>query len=211
MLVCFLVNIPDVGLESFAVLSDGTPIDNPRHLNRGLAHLRRAQRKLSRRQRGSHRRRKAALLLAQAHRRICNQRANFHHKFSRWLVEHYGLIAVEDLKIKGLSRGMLARSVHDVGWSSFFAKVSYKAESAGRVLVKVDPRGTSQRCVCGALVPKTLRDRWHECPVCELSAPRDVVSAQVILQRARVGRSRRNVEDVVSCVPREAVAFQARE
>jgi len=38
-----------------------------------------------------------------------------------------------------------------------------------------------------------------------------VVSAQVILQRARIGRSRHNVEDVVSCVPREAVAFQATE
>ena len=200
----------DVGLESFAVLSDGTPIDNPRHLNRGLAHLRRAQRKLSRRQRGSQRRRRAAVLVAQAHRRIRNQRANFHHQLSRWLVEHYGLIAVEDLKIKGLSRGMLARSVHDAGWSSFFAMLLYKAASAGRELVKVDPRGTSQRCVSGAYVPKTLKDRWHECPVCGLSAPRDVVSAQVILQCARVGRSRRNVEDVVSCVPREAVAFRRR-
>ena len=66
-------------------------------------------------------------------------------------------------------------------------------------------------CVCGAAVPKTLAERWHECPVCGLSAPRNVVSAQVILERARIGRSRHNVEDVVSCVPREAVAFQATE
>ncbi|PYT73759.1 MAG: hypothetical protein DMG39_05685, partial [Acidobacteria bacterium] len=87
----------------------------------------------------------------------------------------------------------------------------YKAASAGRELVKVDPRGTSQVCVCGAAVPKTLAERWHECPACGLSAPRDVVSAQVILQRARIGRSRHNVEDVASCVPREAVAFQATE
>ena len=93
----------------------------------------------------------------------------------------------------------------------FLAKLSYKAASAGRELVKVDPRGTSQVCVCGGAVPKTLAERWHECPVCGLSAPRNVVSAQVILERARVGRSRHNVEDVVSCVPREAVAFQATE
>ena len=118
---------------------------------------------------------------------------------------------MEDLKIKGLARSMLARSVQDAGWNSFFAKLSYKAASAGRVLVKVDPRGSSQTCVCGAHVPKTLRDRWHACPACGLSALRDVVSAQVILQRARIGRSRRNVEDVVSRVPREAVAFQAAE
>ena len=200
----------DVGLDSFAALSDGSEIDNPRHLQRRLAHLRRAQRRLACRQRGSQRRRKAAVLVAQAHRRIRNQRASFHHEVSRWLVNRYGLIAVEDLNVKGLSRGMLARSVHDAGWSSFFAKLSYKAASAGRALVKVDPRGTSQRCVCGALVPKTLADRWHECPVCGLRAARDVVSAQVILQCARVGRSRRNVEEVISCVPREAVAFRRR-
>src|SRR5438067_1606873 len=126
-------------------------------------------------------------------------------------VERYGLIAVEDLNIKGLSRGILAGPVHDAGWNSFFAKLWYKAASAGRELVKVDPRGTSQVCVCGAAVPKTLAERWHECPACGLSAPRDVVSAQVILQRARIGRSRHNVEDVASCVPREAVAFQATE
>jgi len=201
----------DVGLDSFVALSNGQEIDNPRHLKRGLAHLRRAQRRLSRRKRGSQRRRKAAVLVAQAHRKIRNQRAAFHHDLSRRLVKRYGLIGVEDLNIKRLSRGILAGPVHDAGWNSFFAKLWYKAASAGRELVKVDARGTSQVCVCGAAVPKTLAERWHACPVCGLSAPRDVVSAQVILQRARIGRSRHNVEDVVSCVPREAVAFQATE
>jgi putative transposase len=201
----------DVGLDSFAVLSDGTEIDNPRQLKRGLAHLRRCQRRLSRRKRGSKRRRKAAVLVAKAHRKIRNQRAAFHHDVSRWLVDRYGVIAVEDLNVKGLSRGMLAQSVNDAAWNAFFQKLSYKAECAGRELVKVDPRGTSQSCVCGASVPKTLADRWHQCSACGLSAGRDVVSAQVILQRARIEPSRRNVEEVVSCVPREAVAFQATE
>jgi len=201
----------DVGLDSFAVLSDGTEVENPRHWKRGWTHLRRAPRRLSRRKRGSVRRRKAAVLVAQAHRQIRNQRAAFHHDVSRWLVNRYGVIAVEDLNIQGLSRGRLAGSVKDAGWNSWFAKIAYKAEYAGRELVTVDPRGTSQTCLCGASVPKTLPERWHECPACGLSVPRDVVSAQVILQRARMGRSRHNVADVVSCVPREAVAFQATE
>jgi transposase len=81
--------------------------------------------------------------------------------------------------------------------------------SCGRELVKVHPRETSQ--TCGAAVPKTLAERWHECPECGLSAPRDVVSAQVLLERARMGRSRHNLEDVVSCVRREAVALLATE
>jgi len=150
-------------------------------------------------------------MVANVHRKIRNQRAAFHHDVSRWLVNRYGSIAVEDLNLQGLSRGLLARSVNDAGWRSFFQKLSYKAECAGRDLVAVDPRGTSQTCVCGASVPKNLRDRWHECPACGLSGRRDVVSAQVILQRARIGRSGRNVEDVVSCVSREAIAFEATE
>jgi putative transposase len=201
----------DVGLDRFVTLSDGTAIDNPRHLAQGLARLRRAQRRLSRRKRGSQRRRKAAVLVAKAHRKIRNQRAAFHHEVSRWLVNRYGLIAIENWNIAGLSRGMLARSVHDAGWRSLFQKLSYKAACAGRDLVTVDPRGTSQTCVCGASVPKSLGDRWHACPACRWSAPRDVVSAQIILQRARIRRSGQNVEDVVSCVSREAVAFQATE
>ena len=74
-------------------------------------------------------------------------------------------------------------------------------------LVKVDPRGTSQTCTCGTSVEKKLKDRWHECPACGLSAARDVVSAQVILQRARIERSGRNVGVIVPSVLREAVCF----
>src|SRR5438874_6523114 len=58
--------------------------------------------------------------------------------------------------VQGLSRGMLSKAVQDASWASFLAKLAYKAEEAGRQLVKVDPRGTSQRCPCGARVPKKL-------------------------------------------------------
>jgi putative transposase len=129
-----------------------------------------------------------------------NQRADFQHKLSRKLVNKYGVIVVEDLNVKGLSAGMLAKSVHDAGWNSFTQMLSYKAECAGRELVKVDPRGTSQTCVCGVRVLKTLADRWHDCPACGLSASRDHVSAQVILSRVGNRPSSANVEDVVSCV-----------
>jgi putative transposase len=191
----------DVGLNTFAVLSDGTEIDNPLHLKSGAVHLRRCQRRLARRKRGSNRRRKARVLVAKANRKIRNQRSSFHHDVSRWIVDRFGVIAVEDLNVKGLSRGMLARSVSDAGWNAFFQKLSYKAESAGRVLVNVDPRGTSQTCLCGAAVLKILADRWHDCAVCGLSAGRDHVSAQVILQRAAGTRpSGANVEAVGSCV-----------
>ena len=105
---------------------------------------------------GHIRRRKAVRLIQRAHVHVANQRRDFQHKISRRLVNQYGLIAVEDLNVKGLAGGMLAKSVHDAGIGPFLAMLVYKAEWAGRQVVKVDPRGTSQTCVCGARVAKTL-------------------------------------------------------
>lgn len=190
----------DVGLNSFAVLADGTEIPNPRYYRTAQARLRCAQRKVARRKKGGNRRRKAVRLIQRAHVHVANQRRDFQHKISRRLVNQYGLIAVEDLNVKGLAGGMLAKSVHDAGWAEFVAMLVYKAEWAGRQVVKVDPRGTSQTCVCGARVAKTLADRRHVCPFCGLSAGRDHVSAQVILSRAGTRPSGANVEVVVSCV-----------
>ena len=73
-------------------------------------------------------------------------------------MQKYGVIAVEDLTVKGLAGGRLAKSVQDAGWGGFLQMLAYKAESAGRQLFAVDPRGTSQTCVCGAKVPKRLSD-----------------------------------------------------
>jgi putative transposase len=171
----------DVGLTDFATLSTGETLANPRHYRKAQGTLRIAQRRVARRTRGGQNRRKAVRLLQKAHAHVQNQRADFHHKTSRTLVDTYGVIAVEDLNVKGLASGMLAKSVNDAGWSAFINKLAAKAEEAGRLLVKVNPRGTSQACLCGAEVRKTLAQRWHQCPDCGLSAARDHVSAQLIL------------------------------
>lgn len=191
----------DVGLARFATLSDGRTIDNPRHFRAAQQALRLAQRRMGRRKAGSARRRKAAARVRAIHVRTRNQRADFHHKLARELVNKYGLIAVEHLNVKGLARGILAKSVNDAGWTSFIDKLTYKAESAGRELVKVNPRGTSQTCICGAHVSKRLSEREHVCPACGLIADRDHVSAQVILQRsARCEPSGVNVAALSACV-----------
>ena len=182
----------DVGLTAFATLSDGdgTEIDNPRLYRDAQRKLRVAQRRVARRKsKRSNRRRKAVAVLQRQHAHIQNQRSNFQHKVSRVLVDNYGVIVVEKLNIKGLASGMLAKSVNDAGWGYFLKKLAYKAESAGREFIKVDPRGTSQTCTCGQRVPKTLSKRWHSCPKCGLSQSRDHVSAQVIL---RLGLSLRS-------------------
>ena len=197
----------DVGLSSFAVLDDGTEITNPTYYRKAQQVLRIAQRRVARRpNKRSKGRHKAVVLLQKAHEHIANQRRDFHHKESRKLVNTYGLIAVEDLNIKGLAAGMLAKSVHDAGWATFIQMLSSKAAEAGRTLVQVNPRGTSQRCSqCGTTVPKTLQDRWHDCPACGLSLSRDHNSAREIL---RLGLSlAAPTWGTGPCVAAEAVRF----
>src|SRR5215470_9756401 len=172
----------DVGLSSFATLSDGTEMESPRLYQQAQKKLRRAQRCVARRKKGSNRRREAVVLLRKIHQHIFNQRLDHQHKLARMLVNQYGLIAIEDLNVRGLAGGMLSKQVLDASWSSFIAKLTYKAEDAGRQLVKVDPRGTSQRCPCGAKVPKKLSDREHACTKCGLITTRDHASAAEILR-----------------------------
>ena len=176
----------DLGLTTFATLSDGTEIANPRYARIAARHV-----ALARRQQRSRRRQKARRELAAAQLHLANQRRDFHHKLSRSLVERYGRIAVEDLNIKGLAGSMLAKSVHDAGWSQFLHILAVKVEETGRTLVAVNAAGTTQRCSqCGVLVPKTLSQRWHMCPACGLSLGRDPNAARnVLLEAQRLGWS----------------------
>ena len=186
----------DVGLESFLTTSDGEPVPNPRYLKDALPNLRRVSRAVSRKKKGGSNRRKAVRRLQKVHARVRNLRREHHHQVALKLVLAYGLIAVESLNIKGMLRnGRLARAISDVAWGGFLNVLQCKAEGAGVRFVAVDPRGTSQECVCGQEVRKGLSDRWHCCPRCGLSLHRDVVSAKVILARglARTGPAGVNV------------------
>jgi putative transposase len=109
----------DVGLTTFAVLSNGVEVANPRHFRAAERRLRLAQRKQARRKKHSRRRQKARQELARVHAHVANRRRDFHHKTARTLVNRYGLIGVEDLNVNGLASSMLAKSVHDAGWSQF--------------------------------------------------------------------------------------------
>lgn len=190
----------DVGITTFAALSDGTLIANPRPLETAQRSVAKAQRKVSRRVRGSKRRGKARVLLAKQHARVARVRLDFHHRVALELVERYDRITIEDLNIKGLARGMLARQVHDAAWGQFATITTGKAESAGRVLGRCDPRGTSQDCsACGGEVRKPLSVRIHACPHCGYVADRDVNAARNIERR---GHRRRGGGDSFAEDPR---------
>lgn len=175
----------DVGLSTFATLSNGDSLDNPRFgakLARKLAH---AHRNVSRTTKGSRNRREAVARLQRVYAKISDARWNFTHHTSKKIIAEHQLIAVEDLNIKSMVRGRLAKSILDACWGQFTWQLAYKAESAGCVFVCVDPRGTSQECSqCGETVQKDLSVRIHVCPHCGLVLNRDHNAARNVLKRA---------------------------
>lgn len=177
----------DVGLNQFAALSDGTFVANPRFFQREEKALAKAARKQAKTKKRSAERRKANKVLSRIHERIRNRRHDFVHQFSRRLVNQYGLIAVEKLNVKGMVKNhCLAKSISDVSWSMFRSVLMNKAESAGRQVVEIDPAFTSQDChQCGNRAKKTLKERWHHCPMCGASLDRDTNAAINILVKAK--------------------------
>jgi putative transposase len=198
--VTFVVELPDVergkgeiksivgidlGLNKIATLSNGEKIDNPRWLRESERKLAKEQRKLSRKKKGSNNRKKQKTVVATVHRKIRNQRSDFHHKISKKLVADYDLIVFEDLKVKNMVKNKyLAKSISDAGWNELVSFVSYKAVEAGKVVELVNPNGTSQLCSsCGMEVKKSLAVRIHRCPYCGLVMNRDENAALNILNR----------------------------
>lgn len=197
--VCFQIELPDagpverlfspvgidMGLTSLVALSTGETVATPQFTKDAAMALRRAQRAVARKRRHSKRHRKAKLRVARLYARIASRRRDFSHKLSRTLVDAHSHLAFEDLNIKGLAAGTLAKSVHNAAWNQLVQHVTYKAESAGSVVVLVDPRGTSQICPeCGTVKRKTLAERVHRCD-CGCALDRDVAAARVVLQRAK--------------------------
>ena len=165
----------DLGLNSFATLSNGDSILNPRFFRVDEKALAKAQRRLSKQAPGTPARSRRRKIVAHVHERIANRRLDFAHQHSRRIVNRYGLIAVEDLNVnKMVHNHCLAKSIADAAWSQFMAGLAYKAESAGRRFVAVNPAYTSQTCSkCGHRQAMPLSEREFRCPCCGLVLNRD--------------------------------------
>ena len=185
----------DLGLKTFAYQSDGVILPNPRIARKAEKELRRRQRQLARCKRGSNRRKKVKAKVAKLHAKILNTRNTWLHQQSARIVNQYDLIAVEDLQVKNMVRNPhLARSISDASWSKFTEMLSYKAEKAGKHIIKVNPKNTSKQCSrCKEMVPKTLATRTHKCGHCGLEMDRDENAALNILHAVVVDRRGHNV------------------
>jgi putative transposase len=176
----------DAGLSALYTTHEGVKIDHPHYYREAQAELRRKQRKLARAKQGSRNRWKAKRQVQRLHVHVSNQRRDFFHKLSRDAVNHFDLIALEDLRIRNMVRNTrLSKSIMDAGWGIFKELLMSKAGSAGRQVVFVQPAYTSKTCSsCGALFEAlTLADRWLEC-ACGLSMDRDHNAAINILNKA---------------------------
>ncbi len=196
----------DVGVVTYATMSDGATVDNPRWARQEATRLEVAQQRLQRAKRGSNNRSARRETVAARHRKIADRRKDFNHKQARRLVESYDLLVVEDLAIANMVRRVkpkpdpekpgqflpngaraksgLNRSISDAGWGQFVSILRAKAEDAGRIWVEVNPRHTSDGCeCCGHAVPENrVRQAEFVCQRCGHTAPADEHAARNILR-----------------------------
>jgi putative transposase len=205
-----------MGLLHFYTSSNGDVVDNPRFFRKSHGRLKKKQQRLAKKKKGSHRRKRAVKLVAKAHKKVRNQRRDFHHKQAGVLVDTFETIVFEDLSMhhmvkrpkakqdengKYLHNGAskkagLNKSILDAGWRSFIELVKHKAEWAGVTVMQVDPKNTSQMCsACGKEGEhKDLSVRMHICVHCGVVLDRDHNAALNILDRG-LGRSPRETVD----------------
>lgn len=175
----------DVGLGKYAVLSNGMEYENPRFLRKKEKQLRKAQRKLCKKKKGSANYSKQVQRLRQYHEKVANQRKDFLHKLSYNLTKNYSVIVVENLNIRNMVRNRkLSKSISDAGWGMFRHMLAYKCEKHSGVLIRVEPKFTSQDCsYCGNRVKKSLSIRTHICTKCGTVLDRDYNASLNILQK----------------------------
>ena len=152
----------DVGIRSLLTDSEGRQIENPRFYEKTLKRIKIEQRKLSKKKKGSRNWEKQRRKLAKAYEKLVNQRNDFLHKLSRFYVENYDVICIENLNIRNMVRNHnLAQKILDASWGKFLHYLAYKAENAGKQVVKVNPRGTSK----GLTYNNPLRDYISACRI----------------------------------------------
>lgn len=173
----------DCGLNSFITLSNGQKFEAQQFFRNAEEKIAELHRKLSVCEKGTLERVEARKRLALGYEKIANQRSNYAHSISKWLVENFDYIIFEDLSIESMLKNhKLAKSIQDVAWNQLVQYTAYKAESAGKWVKLVDPRNTSQMCsACGNIRKKSLSERWHDCK-CGCLMDRDENAAINILR-----------------------------
>ncbi|OOR66153.1 transposase, partial [Bacillus cereus] len=159
--------------------SENEKANYPRFYRQVLEKVAKAQRVLSRRIKGSERWNRQRILVAKLHEKVANQRKNFLHHKSKELVTNFGVVAIEDLNMKGMSRALnFGKSVTDNGWGMFTTFLAYKLQERGKQLIRIDKWFPSTKTCsnCGNVKDLGLSERVYVCD-CGTSIDRDYNSA----------------------------------
>jgi len=204
----------DLGLRTFAVLSDGTTFESANTYRKSQDRLAILQQRASKKKKGSNNRRKAILKVATLHEKIANQRNHFLHNASNEITNQFETICIEDLNVKGMARNPnLSKSISDASWSEFVRQLTYKAEWRGKNLIKIGRfEPTSKTCSnCGSVKDMPLSEREYSCE-CGLVIDRDL-NAAINIRNSGMKRSGAPVElpTLVGAVKQESKFTQRRK
>lgn len=170
----------DLGIKTFAATSNGKKFENQKFLKSEQKQLRIIQRTLSRRKKGSKHYEEARLQFALLHERIANKRLDFLQKLSKWFIDNYDTIIIEDLAVQNMMKNHnLAMSIADAGWGYFRQMLIYKGEWYGKNVIVIDRYApSSKKCsACGEINSElTLNDREWTCS-CGVTHDRDLNAA----------------------------------
>lgn len=173
----------DLGIKTFAVLSNGEEIQNPKHLRSALKRLKKQQRRVSKKVKGSNNRKKAVKKLAILHEKVSNKRNDFLHKVTAKLVSENDTICLETLSASNMMKNhKLAQALSDISIGKFNEILEYKAKWNGVNILRIGRfQPSSKMCSCGEINKELkLSDRVWTCKACGVTHDRDELAANNI-------------------------------
>ena len=220
----------DMGISKLLTTSDGQTIKPKNSFKANQIKLATLQRQLSRKVLFSANWKKQNRKIQKLHHHIANIRHDYLHKITTTISKNHAMIACEDLKVANMSKSAsgtkekkgrhvkaksgLNKSILDQGWGMMVNMLEYKQQWQGRLLIKVNPRYTSQTCFeCKHIAKENSRTQANfECVKCGHKANADVNAAKNILAAghavlsAEGGRGKGRPLKQKTCDGREKVA-----
>lgn len=204
----------DLGIKTFATLSDCVEIQNPKNLKKSMKRLKRLQRDVSRKQKESNNRKKYVKLLAVQHEKVSNRRNDFLHKTTKFLIDNYNTICLETLSAKNMMKNhKLAQALSDIAIGTFNSYIDYKAELYGKNILRIGRfEPSSKMCECGNIYRDLkLSDRVWKCPSCGRTNQRDLLAANNIKKFAFCKNNTVGTTEIYACGDMNPVTDSAQE